>query len=97
MGVDSYTRKWERCQAHGGVLFNNVVQGTARDVEAEAMVRVERAGYPVTLTVHDEVVAEPRIGRGSVEEFERLMTIVPDWLPGCPIAASGFEAGRYRK
>jgi DNA polymerase len=97
MGVDSYTRKWVRCQAHGGVLFNNVVQGSARDIEAEAMVRVERAGYPIILTVHDEVVAEPRADFGGAEEFQRLMSVLPPWADGLPIAASGFEAERYRK
>lgn len=97
MGVNSYTRKWERCYAHGGVLFNNVVQGTARDIMAEAMVRVERAKYPVVLTVHDEIVAERRIGEGSLDEFQRLMTTVPEWAPGLPVAAGGFEAMRYRK
>jgi DNA polymerase len=97
MGVNSYTRKWERCEAHGGVLFNNVVQGAARDVQAEAMIRVERAGYPVILSVHDEIVAEPRADFGSVEHFERLMTELPAWAEGLPVAASGFEAERYRK
>ena len=97
MGVNSYTRKWERCEAHGGVLFNNVVQGTARDVMAEAMVRVERAGYPVILTVHDEIVCERRIGEGSLPEFQQLMTTVPEWATGLPVAAGGFESLRYKK
>lgn len=97
MGVDSYTRKWVRCQAHGGVLFNNVVQGAARDIEAEAMVRVERAGYPVVLSVHDEVVAEPRIDFGSAEHFEKLMVTLPAWAEGLPVAASAWEGPRYRK
>lgn len=97
MGVNSYTRKWERCRAHGGVLFNNVVQGTARDVMAEAMIRCEQAKYPVVLTVHDEIVSEVRADYGSLGEFRRLMTLVPAWAEGLPVAAGGFEATRYRK
>lgn len=97
MGVNSYTRKWERCYAHGGVLFNNVVQGTARDVMAEAMLRVDRAGYPVVLTVHDEIIAEPKDGFGTLDEFQRLMTEVPAWAAGLPVAVGGFQATRYRK
>lgn len=96
-GVDAYTRKWCDQYAHGGVLFNNVVQGTARDVEAEAMVRVEAAGYPNVLNVHDEVVAEPKIGAGSVEEFGRLMTELPAWAEGLPVAAAAWEGPRYKK
>lgn len=96
-GVDSYTRKWTDQFAHGGVLFNNVVQGTARDIEAEAMVRVEVAGYPNVLNVHDEVVAEPKQEFGSAEEFGRLMSELPAWAEGLPIAAGAWSGGRYRK
>lgn len=97
MGVNSYTRKWERCQAHGGVLFNNVVQGTARDIMAEAMLRIEAKGYPVVLHVHDEIVAEPKVGFGTLDEFQNLMTAVPAWAAGLPVAVGGFESTRYKK
>jgi DNA polymerase bacteriophage-type len=96
-GVDPYTRKWTDQYAHGGVLFNNVVQGTARDVEAEAMVRTEAAGYPNVLSVHDEIVAERAIGEGTLSEFQQLMTTLPDWADGLPVTAGAFEAERYRK
>lgn len=96
-GTDTYTRKWGDCFAHGGLLFNNAVQGTARDIEAEAMLRVEAAGYPNVLNCHDEVVCEVPIGFGSVEEFEKLMTMLPTWAGGLPIAAAAWEGQRYRK
>lgn len=96
-GVDAYTRKWCDQYAHGGVLFNNVVQGTARDIEAEAMLRIEAAGYPNVLNVHDEVVAEPKEGVGSVAEFERLMTALPAWAEGLPVSAAAWEGERYKK
>ena len=78
-----------------GILPNHIPL-VARLVD-DAMVRVERAKYPVVLTVHDEIVAERRIGEGSLDEFQRLMTTVPEWAPGLPVAAGGFEAMRYRK
>lgn len=96
-GVDTYTRKWGDCFAHGGLLFNNAVQGTARDIEAEAMVRVEAAGYPIVLTVHDEVVCEVLADFGSITEFEALMTELPPWATGLPVAASAWQGERYRK
>lgn len=96
-GVDQFNRQWSDQFAHGGLLANNAVQGTARDIEAEAMFRVEDAGYPVVLTVHDEVVSETAEDFGSVEEFERLMTVLPAWADGLPLAAGAWSAKRYRK
>ena len=51
---------------------------SARDLLVEAMLRVEAAGYPITLHVHDEFVCEVPIGFGSEEEFAELMTQKPD-------------------
>lgn len=104
-GVDTFTRKWTDCFAHGGLLFNNAVQGTARDIEAEAMTRLAAAGYEtgdpkgdgIVLTVHDEIVCEVAQDFGGVEEFERIMVTLPTWAEGLPIAAGAWEGQRYKK
>lgn len=95
--TNSYTRKWERVSTFGGKLLENTVQALARDMLAEAMMRLETAGYRVVLTVHDEIVAEAPHGFGSLEEFDRIMSEVPDWAEGFPVAVEGFEVDRYRK
>jgi hypothetical protein len=74
----------------------NAVQGLARDVMAEAMLRVNAAGYPVVLTVHDEVVAEAPATR-SAKEFRTIMEMVPHWAKGFPIAAKAWQGDRYKK
>ena len=75
----------------------NIVSGIARDLLAEAMLRIEAAGYPIVLHVHDEIVCEVPIGFGSTEEFTRLMTRKPAWAPELPIAASAWTGSRYCK
>ncbi len=77
------------------MLVENIVQAISRDCMAEAMLRCNAAGYPVVLSVHDEVVSEA--GAGSVEEFEGLITQVPKWGAGLPIACEGWRGVRYHK
>jgi len=71
------------------------VQGIARDLLAEAMLRLEAANYPVVLHTHDEVVCEVPDGIGDLKEFNRLMTAKPMWALELPIAASAWTGTRY--
>jgi DNA polymerase len=89
---------WVRLQTYGGRLAENVIQATARDIMRESVINLERAGYPIVLRVHDELAAEVPLGFGSVEEFERIMQIMPAWAEGWPVrAAGGWRGNRYRK
>lgn len=98
MGVNQYTKRWARIKTHGGKLIENAVQSLSRDVLAEAMVAVEDAGYPVVLTVHDEILTEvPRTPDYTVERLCALLATNPKWAPDLPLAAAGFETINYRK
>lgn len=98
MGVNSYTRKWERIPTYGGKLVENCTQAIARDVMAAAMPLAEKAGYDILLTVHDELIAEtPDFDTYSAHELSEILATNPYWAEGLPLAAEGFEAYRYRK
>ena len=95
--LNSITRQWVPQKIWGGLAVENVVQATARDLMAGAMMRLENAGYPVIMSVHDEIICEVPEGYGSLDEMIEIMTTPPVWAKGCPIAAEGKEGPRYRK
>lgn len=97
MGRDPTTGQWRRKHLYGGLQCENIVQGTARDLMAEAMFRVEGAGYPVILTVHDEILSEVRKDFGSENEYAAIMSVLPTWAEGLPVSVGAFEDERYVK
>lgn len=81
---------------YGGKLCENLVQAVARDVMGAAILRLEKAGMPVVMHIHDEAVCE--VDKNvSPGEIERLMSESPEWLEGCPIGAEAVDAERYKK
>lgn len=98
MGVNQYTRKWERITTYGGKIAENLTQAAARDVLAANMPAIDGEGYEIVLSVHDELLTEtPDTPAYSVARLVALMSTVPEWAPGLPLAADGFEAHRYKK
>lgn len=98
MGVNPYSRKWQRLKTYGGKLVENVTQAAARDVLAGNMPVIENHGYAIVLTVHDEVLTEaPDSTDFSHEQLSALLATNPEWAPDLPLSAGGFEAYHYRK
>ena len=98
MGTDQYTRHWQRIKTYGPKIFENCVQGGARDVFMYGVVNAEKAGYECTMRIHDEIIAEvPDNENYTVKELCELMTTNIPWTEGLPLAASGFQTYRYRK
>lgn len=90
---------WMVRETFGGRLVENITQAVARDIFAQGgMLALDKAGYPIVLHSHDEMIAEVPHGFGSIEEVERLMCILAKWYSKYPIKADGGWRGyRYRK
>jgi DNA polymerase len=99
MSVDGKTRKWQETHTYGGKLAENVTQAVSRDILADAMLRVEKHGFPIVMHVHDEIVAEVSNAAPNTDLslFEAIIAQVPAWAAGLPIAVEGWKGKRYRK
>lgn len=96
-GVNQKSHKWEVIETYGGRLTENITQAAARDCLAEAVERLEAAGYPVAFHIHDEVVIDAPPGRDSLEEVINIMRQVPSWAEGLPLNADGWVNPFFKK
>ena len=99
---DSQKKIWRRFVAYGGLICENAVQATARDVMAYALVLCERRGMRPVLTVHDEAVVQLAkrdypLARFAAEAVLDVMLERPPWTIGLPIAAEASADTRYTK
>lgn len=95
MGVDA-TKKWGKIDSYGPKFVENIIQAMSRDILAEAMARMEAAGYDIVMHVHDEAVIEaPR--DAVLEDVCQIMSKAPDWTPGLILNAAGYECEFYQK
>ncbi|WP_338433250.1 DNA polymerase [Clostridium tyrobutyricum] len=90
-------RKWERIETYGPKIVENIVQAVSRDLLAEAMLRLDKAGLEIVASVHDEVICEVPIGESSVEEVCNIMSDPVQWARGLPLNADGYECLFYQK
>ena len=91
------TGQWSRTSTYGGKLTENAVQATARQILKPAMLRLDDLGYPIVLSVYDEIVCEVPTGFGTVEEFEDIIREREGFFRNWPIDVDAWEGDRYRK
>ena len=91
------SKKWGRIETYGPKLVENIVQAVARDLLAEAMLRLDKAGYEIVMHVHDEVIIEEPINEGSLNEVYEIMGMSPKWAEGLCLRADGYECSYYKK
>ena len=89
-------KKWTRLESYGPKFVENIVQATARDILAEAMLRLDAAGYKIVMHVHDEAVIEAPADT-SLEDICRVMGQTPSWADGLILRADGYICDFYKK
>jgi len=91
--------KLMRTKVYGGLITENITQATARDVFADCLLRLEKAGYEVILHVHDEAVC--LVDEDKAEEakhaIEKIMSTPPEWMSELPQAAEAKITKAYTK
>lgn len=98
MGVNQETKQWARLETYGGKLVENIVQATARDCLAEAMKRVDAAGYRIVMHVHDEMILDaPLEEKDAAARLTELMGKGISWAPGLPLKGDTYETPFYKK
>jgi DNA polymerase family A len=88
-----------RRKIYSGVLTENVVSGTARDVFCNGLLLIRKAGINVLFSAHDEVIAEVpmKSANDAFSTVIRCLETTPDWIPGLRIKAAGSILTRYAK
>ena len=99
-GVDQTSKKWTTIETYGGRLVENVTQGIARDCLAEAIERLEAAGFPIVFHVHDEVVIDIRPYADNETMLQQVVDIMkqpPAWAQDLPLNAAGWVGNFFTK
>jgi DNA polymerase len=92
-------KKWSRVDTWGGKLVENATQAVARDLLADAMLRLDDGSDDLNVTIHDELIAEPPLDRAEerLAQMKNVMSRPPAWAHGLPVKAEGALMERYGK
>jgi len=80
----------------GGVWAENATQAVAADIMCNGAQNAEDGGYEICALIHDQALAYSRPTQ-TPEEFVKLLTDLPAWAEGLPIAAEGALVPFYKK
>ena len=89
-------KKWLRLESYGPKFVENIIQATARDILAGAMLRLDAHGYKIVMHVHDEAVIEAPADT-SLEDICEVMGQTPTWAKGLLLRADGYICDFYKK
>lgn len=88
---------WPRATLYGGLIAENLTQGTAGAILRHSLRVLERE--PVVLHIHDEIVLEvfKPDAETSMAQLQHVMERAPEWAEGLPLKAEPEIMERYGK
>jgi DNA polymerase len=99
-GTNQKTKQWDSwTSTHGGKLFENLVQGIARDILGEKLLAFEETDMTCVGHVHDEGIClvEDDLLSPDVEDMVKIMSTPVAWAPTLLLGADGYEDPYYHK
>ena len=87
---------WGRVNLYAGLLFQNSVQATARDIMQHGCVNAAKKDYEIFSVIHDEVLSYEH--PDGWEGLSAALCEHPEWLPeSFPLSATGSRHDFYTK
>lgn len=87
---------WGRVKTYGGKIVENAIQGIAADLMSHGACNAERAKYLIFTLIHDQALSR-KTANQTVPEFVKLLTDLPHWAKGLPLAAEAKIQPYYKK
>jgi DNA polymerase bacteriophage-type len=97
--MDQTTHKWGWTETYSGKFCENLCQAIARDCLCDAMLKIENAGLPIVLHVHDEAAVEvpTENAEAALKTMLGIMAEPLPWAPGLLLKGEGFITEYYKK
>ena len=92
---DNAKRQWKRVRGWFGTFVENLVQGTARDLLAAALLRAEARGWSTVFHCHDEIVIEAPENTLPDAEVLAMLMEPPVWAIGLPLNGKVHRGPTY--
>jgi len=98
VGINPYSRQWQRISTYSGKLAENIVQASSADILMDGLLEADAQGYEPELTIHDEILCETADDPHFTDKrLSEIMVSSSLWAGGLPLAAKGFTTKRYAK
>ena len=83
--------QWDRISTHPGKLTENADQAIASDLLGSGMMKAAKAGIPIVMHIHDQIVGMVREEDADegLRVLSQCMTDLDPWAKGMPVKVAG--------